>query len=562
MTYSPVPNLSVVTSPAQHSLSYRDLEIAEEPIGVGGQAVVYEATVTESGAPSKVALKEPKHEQTITTEAVESFFQEANTWQTIDQREREKPRWSEYEHIVGIVDTGEKPFPWIAMEYMDGGDLENRLDDAPDGLPVDESLWIGECLCRGLEIADELGYSHLDVKPRNILFRQTPEGIWDVPKLADWGVARTLAEQTGTMEAQTIPYSAPEQFEPSEFGDPDSLTDLYQVGAVVYTMLTGEPPYTGSNRQIMRKVLGDGPTPPSHHRSELSELIDVTVTMAMAKNKSDRFRGLHVFEQALQAVRTNSPLPHVVANQIQSSSTKDPPSSNKSKKSTGDSARNDAWVQFQGNATQTGYHPEASAPVTPVTDKWRFETGGVVRSSPAVAGGTVYVGSSDNTVYALDAATGDKQWAFETGDSAISSPAVADGTVYIGNHDNTVYALDAATGDKQWAFRTGDWVKPSPAVAGGTVYVGSYDNMVYAIDAATGDKQWDFETGGPVTSSPAVADGTVFVGNANSTVYALDAATGDKQWDFETGDWIWSSPAVADGTVYIGSDDKTVYALE
>ena len=322
MSESPIPDFSAVASPPRQSLSYENLEIAEGPLGAGGQAIVYEAALTGCDEPSKVALKEPEHEQTIATEAVEAFLQEATTWQTIDRRERKKPRWSEYEHIVGIIDTGKEPLPWIAMEYMDGGDLEDRVDNAPDGLPVDEALWIGECLCRGLEIADEYGYSHLDVKPKNILFRQTPEGTWDVPKLADWGVARSLADQTGTMEAKTIRYSAPEQFEPSKFGDPDSLTDLYQVGTVVYTMLTGEPPYTGSNTQVMREVLlGDGPPLPSQHRSDLSEAIDVAVTKAMAKHKHERYRGLQDFERALRAIRTDRPLPVVIANQIESSAT-------------------------------------------------------------------------------------------------------------------------------------------------------------------------------------------------------------------------------------------------
>ena len=335
VTDSQVPNLSIVASPPRQSLTYEDLKISEEPLGVGGQAVVYKATVTGSETPSKVALKEPKRAGTITDEVSESFLQEAETWQTIDRREREKPRWSEYEHIVGIVDIGgfepsENAYPWIAMEYMDGRDLKNRLANASGGLPVDEALWIGECLCRGLEIASQLGFSHLDVKPENILFRQTHEGTWDVPKLADWGVARVLAEETGTVQAQTIRYSAPEQFEPSEFGDPDSLTDLYQVGAVVYAMLIGEPPYTGSNTQVMREiVLGEGPAQPSQHRSDLSEAVDVAVTMALHKEKTDRYRGLQHFEEALRAVRTDGRIPAVIANQVGPSTISGQPSSTK-----------------------------------------------------------------------------------------------------------------------------------------------------------------------------------------------------------------------------------------
>jgi surface protein len=320
MTDGPLSDLSIVASPPRQSLAYDDFAIAEEPLGAGGQATVSEATIPGSDTLQKVALKEPHNPDTIGIEATQSFLQEATIWQTIDRRERVKPRWSESEHIVGVVDTGEKPLPWIAMEYMDGGDLATRLANAPDGLAVAESLWIGECLCRGLEIADEYGYSHLDVKPKNILFRQTPEGTWDVPKLADWGVARTLAEETGTMQAQTVQYSAPEQFDPAEFGDPDSLTDLYQVGAVVYTMVTGTPPYTGSNTQIMREVtLGDGPVPPTQHRGELSQAVDVAVTTALATAKTDRFRGLQEFEQVLRAIRTDSALPPVVATHLEQS---------------------------------------------------------------------------------------------------------------------------------------------------------------------------------------------------------------------------------------------------
>ena len=85
-------------------------------------------------------------------------------------------------------------------------------------------------------------------------------------------------------------------------------------------MLTGEPPYTGSHTQIMRDVvLGDGPTPPSQHRSELSEAIDVAVTQAMAKHKQDRYRGLQEFERALRAIRTDRRLPEVIATQLEPS---------------------------------------------------------------------------------------------------------------------------------------------------------------------------------------------------------------------------------------------------
>jgi hypothetical protein len=200
--------------------------------------------------------------------------------------------------------------------------------------------------------------------------------------------------------------------------------------------------------------------------------------------------------------------------------------------------------------------------------RWAFTTGREVPSSPAIgADGTVYVGSYDKKVYALDGATGQKRWEFTTGGAVASCPAIgADGTVYVGSYDKKVYALDGATGQKRWEFTTGAWVESSPAIgADGTVYVGSYDRKVYALDGATGQKRWEFVTGGGYgSSSPAIgADGTVYVGSYDRKVYALDGATGQKRWEFTTGSYVYSSPAIgADGTVYVGSWDKKVYALD
>ena len=124
----------------------------------------------------------------------------------------------------------------------------------------------------------------------------------------------------------------------------------------------------------------------------------------------------------------------------------------------------------------------------PGTVLWEFETGDDVSSSPAVgADGTVYVGSDDTKVYALDGKTGAKKWEFETESAVTSSPALgADGTVYVGSYDNKVYALDGKTGGKKWAFETGRYVFSSPVLGlGGILYVGSPDKKVYAIKTSS-----------------------------------------------------------------------------
>ncbi|MEU6818432.1 PQQ-binding-like beta-propeller repeat protein [Streptomyces sp. NPDC046860] len=252
------------------------------------------------------------------------------------------------------------------------------------------------------------------------------------------------------------------------------------------------------------------------------------------------------------------------------------------------------------------------------TKRWAYTTetsAFVLSSSPTVADGAVYFGSSAGALYALNAATGAKNWIFDTSDWShpsaggwpFYSPAVADGTVYFSaengvlramntvtgtekwstrmrgttfdyrpdvvggvvyiNWDEVFHAFDAVTGTEKWSVtismtKKHDFISTSPVVVDGTVYLGTAGGILHALDAAAGTKKWSFTTGDFVASSPAVVDGVVYFGSRDKNVYALDAATGTKKWSFTAGDSVHSSPAVARGLVYFGSDDGKVYALE
>ena len=195
-------------------------------------------------------------------------------------------------------------------------------------------------------------------------------------------------------------------------------------------------------------------------------------------------------------------------------------------------------------------------------EQWRFQTADAVTASPTIANGSVFIGSYDNNLYALHTGDGSERWRFETGGDIGSSPTVANGTVFVGSADNEVYALDDAGGTQQWSFGTNDAVWSSPTAFDNTVFVGSDDANVYALDADDGTEEWRFETGGRVRSSPTVATHTVFVGSDDGNVYALDADDGTEEWRFETGGRVRSSPIVVDGTVFVGSADNHVYALD
>src|SRR5438270_13221448 len=114
---------------------------------------------------------------------------------------------------------------------------------------------------------------------------------------------------------------------------------------------------------------------------------------------------------------------------------------------------NDAGM-FRGDAAHSGVYDAPGVP-TFTKVKWKFHTNSRVMSSPAVVGGTLFIGSNDHNLYAIDAESGTVQWKFKTGSRVTSSPAVAEGVAYFGSFDGNFYAVDVATGKEKWKFQTG-----------------------------------------------------------------------------------------------------------
>ena len=253
-----------------------------------------------------------------------------------------------------------------------------------------------------------------------------------------------------------------------------------------------------------------------------------------------------------------------------------------------------AQSTFHGDIARTGvYQSQALRQLNGV--KWKFKTDGGVFSSPAIARGVVFIGSTDGHLYAIDQRTGVEKWRFKTEGAVSSSPAFENETVYFGSYDGFLYAVASDTGLLKWKFAhekgekrfeakgihgatpkaqtipdPWDLFLSSPAVSNGSVFFGSGDGNIYSVDAGTGKLKWKFTTGGVVHSSPAVANNTVYIGSWDSYLYALNAETGKEIFRFKTGEdpedhnqvGLQSSPAVADGIVYIGCRDGHVYAVD
>lgn len=207
--------------------------------------------------------------------------------------------------IVTIFDVGEEPetrAPYLVMEYVPGQSLDKLLLSREDHkLPPEEALQLALELAEALDCAHGQGVVHRDIKPANILL--TKDGR---AKIADFGVAKlNLATATSTGRVFGTPaYMSPEQLNDEEI---DGRSDLFSLGVVLYTALTGYRPFQGNSAMTVAfKVVNRDPVPATVLDNELPPGLDYIISRAIAKDRSQRYqRGMEmVFDiQELRAGR-------------------------------------------------------------------------------------------------------------------------------------------------------------------------------------------------------------------------------------------------------------------
>jgi serine/threonine-protein kinase PpkA len=255
------------------------------PIGEGGMASVFLAV--QESLDREVALKVMAPALAANAEFTDRFLKEGRITAKLS-----------HPNLVTVFDIGSYgTVYYLAAEFIPGGTLRERIQS---GLSVAEALDIACDVARGLDFAHQKGFVHRDVKPGNILFKADGTGV-----LADFGIAKAMDSNAGaTMAGASIgtpDYMSPEQARAEQV---DGRSDLYALGAVVYEMLVGHPPYQAADpfTVALMHVTQPVPTLPPEH-AWLQPLIDAL----MAKVPGNRPASGEAFIQAVEQLLAASP---------------------------------------------------------------------------------------------------------------------------------------------------------------------------------------------------------------------------------------------------------------
>src|SRR5690606_31544008 len=232
--------------------------------------------------------------QLAATIGAERFLREIKTIATL-----------QHPHILGLIDSGEvQGTAYYVMPFVEGESLRDRLTREKQ-LPIAEAVRIATEVAAALDYAHRHGVIHRDIKPENILLHDGSALVADFGiALAASNAGSTRMTETG-MSLGTPHYMSPEQ----AMGEREitARSDVYALGCVLYEMLSGDPPFTGSTAQaIVARVMTEAPRALSTQRRTVPPHVEEAVFTALEKLPADRWASAKEFADALGADGTTA----------------------------------------------------------------------------------------------------------------------------------------------------------------------------------------------------------------------------------------------------------------
>lgn len=257
----------------------------EREIGAGGMATVYLAQDVRHDRPVALKVLNPELGAVL---GVERFLAEIKVTANL-----------QHPNLLPLFDSGEAGgLLFYVMPFVEGESLRARLDREKQ-LPIDEAVRMAVAVANALDYAHAHHVIHRDLKPENILLQAGQ------PVVADFGIALAVSNAGGNRITQTgLSLGTPQYMSPEQAtGDRviDGRTDIYSLGAILYEMLTGEPPHLGNTSQaIIARLLTERPHGVRTSRPAVPEHIEFAVARALEKLPADRFSTAREFAEAIQ----------------------------------------------------------------------------------------------------------------------------------------------------------------------------------------------------------------------------------------------------------------------
>jgi hypothetical protein len=283
------PSPGIVASPG--SISVPGYQVLGE-LGRGGMGIVYKALQVRANR--VVALKVLLHAEYAGRDEFRRFRTEAEALGRL-----------QHPHIVQIYEVGEhNGLPYFSLEFCAGGSLADKLDGTP--WLLDKAAALVEVLARAVHAAHEAQLIHRDLKPQNVLL--TEDGT---PKVTDFGLVKKLDESALTQSGAIIgtpAYMAPEQAS-GRSGKVGPTTDVHALGAILYELLTGRPPFTAADlMEIVAQVVSEEAVPVRRLRPEAPRDLETICMKCLAKEQANRYPTAEALANDLRCYLAGEPI--------------------------------------------------------------------------------------------------------------------------------------------------------------------------------------------------------------------------------------------------------------
>ncbi len=438
--------------------------------------------------------------------------------------------------VISVLDLGKDDTenrPFFTMPLMVGGPITalGPIEDAPVSLA--RFLTAASFASRALNFVHSRGITHRDLTPGNVLLDEA----W-LPRIMDFGLV-ALSDHTRHLTRSGITlgtpaYMAPEQAKGIGVG---SRSDLYALGAVLYRVACGSPPFVGdSDQSVLYQHVYEKPIDPRDLNPAIPDAIARVLLTLLAKRPEER-------------PESGEALTHLWA-----------------------LARRDVWTahargQYRGGRNRTGEHPDGPARVSNMHEIWSVPLPGEVTWPAAVMGeGELIAVGTRGGQLVLTHTSGRPFATFAAKDEVTAPATFQNGHIFFGAWDGTLRRVELQSGKEIWKHQARAELTGAPTLWAGRVLASSRDGHLHALNARTGDLAWAYRTSGPIAASPLIWAGAALICDENGWLHALDAKTGSLLWKVEVGP-VHGTPALlpdqfGEATLVVATWEGEVHALQ